>query len=625
MGFGRCRAVRRVAVRRLSVVVAAVVVASMVAAGPVAAQDDAGGGFTDVTEGVHKPAIDALAAMGVFDDTECAEAMFCPGDEMKRWTMGVWLVRVLDEAEPAAVSGSSFADVDADEWWLAHVERLAELGVTKGCKTEPLRFCPDRSVTRAQMATFLVRAFDLEAAEPAGFVDTAGNTHETNIDALAAAGVTAGCKTEPLSYCPSKSVTRAQMATFLARALGLLEVPQPAEDTSEPEEAPEEETPEPEEAPEEEPAGPAITVDPAAVPLAGSYDFTITGTGFDPGSTIFVRICTIPGDPVSADTPAEDLAASIDEVDRSDCDLSTAQTVSLDSSGSFSVERSAGVEPNFMWVASDSAETQSAGAPVFITGYSAMTVGAFHACGLFADGTLECNGGGDVPEGTYTAVDAGHGFTCAIRTDSTLACWGLNNYEQSEPPDGTFTAVSVGILHACGVRTDGSVECWGINTNGQADAPGGITFTDVSAGGSHTCGLRTNERVRCWGLDNNSQASPPIRTRFSAVSAGLGHTCGLHTDGTVECWGANYFDGNYTGQSDPPGGTFTTVSAGLLHSCGLRPDGTIVCWGANNVGQSDPPSGTFILLEAGGNSLTETGYSCALRNDRLTNCWGRPS
>ena len=220
MGFGRCRAVRRVAVRRLSVVVAAVVVASMVAAGPVAAQDDAGGGFTDVSEGVHKPAVDALAALGVFDDTECAEAMFCPGDEMKRWTMGVWLVRVLDEAEPAAVSGSSFADVDDGEWWLAHVERLAELEVTKGCKTEPLRFCPDQSVTRAQMAAFLVRAFDLEAAEPAGFTDTAGNTHEANIDALAAAGVTAGCKTEPLSYCPSKSVTRAQMATFLARALG---------------------------------------------------------------------------------------------------------------------------------------------------------------------------------------------------------------------------------------------------------------------------------------------------------------------------------------------------------------------------------------------------------------------
>lgn len=40
--------------------------------------------FTDVTGGVHKPAIDVLAERGVFDGTECGEDMFCPGDEMKR-------------------------------------------------------------------------------------------------------------------------------------------------------------------------------------------------------------------------------------------------------------------------------------------------------------------------------------------------------------------------------------------------------------------------------------------------------------------------------------------------------------------------------------------------------------
>ena len=349
MGFGRFRAVRRVAVRLLSVVVAAVVVASMVAAGPVAAQDDAGGGFTDVTEGVHKPAIDALAALGVFDDTECAEAMFCPGDDMKRWTMGVWLVRVLDEAEPAAVSGSSFADVDDGEWWLAHVERLAELEVTKGCKTEPLRFCPDQFVSRAQMAAFLVRAFDLEAAEPAGFVDTAGNTHEANIDALAAAAVTAGCKTEPLSYCPSKSVTRAQMATFLARALGLLEEPSDSE-----------------EAPEEEMTGPKLVVSPSTVPSQGYHNFTVNGTGFNRGLQVYVLVCTIPGARVSPDTLAADLEAAMARVGPSDCDLGTAQKVTADSSGSFSVQRGATVGQNFLWSASDIAQTQSAAAPVFI-------------------------------------------------------------------------------------------------------------------------------------------------------------------------------------------------------------------------------------------------------------------
>ena len=184
-------------------------------------------GFTDVTGGVHKPAIDALAGRGVFDGTECAEDMFCPGDEMKRWTVAVWLVRVLTEAEPAPVAESSFADVDVGNRWLPHIERLAELEVTKGCRTDPLRYCPDRSATRAQVATFLVRAFDLEPADPAGFGDTAGNTHQASIDALAAARITAGCRSDPLRYCPDRPVTRAQMATFLARALGLVEKPAP--------------------------------------------------------------------------------------------------------------------------------------------------------------------------------------------------------------------------------------------------------------------------------------------------------------------------------------------------------------------------------------------------------------
>ena len=71
------------------------------------------------------------------------------------------------------------------------------------------------------MASFLVRSFDLHPAASAGFSDTAGNTHEAHIDALAAAGITIGCSTGPLRYCPTQPVTRGQMATLLARALGI--------------------------------------------------------------------------------------------------------------------------------------------------------------------------------------------------------------------------------------------------------------------------------------------------------------------------------------------------------------------------------------------------------------------
>ena len=219
----RCRGWAVIAVAVLAVAVLAV-------SAPALAQGSPGAGesapdLSDVTGGSHKPGIDALNQSGLFTGTLCGEERFCPREDMKRWVMAVWLVRALDGQEPPAVEDPRFDDVNSDAWWLPHAERLAELGVTAGCKTEPLRFCPDEPVTRAQMATFLVRAFNLDPAQPAGFEDTHDNTHADTIDALAAAGVTAGCTTDPLNYCPRKPVTRAQMATFLARALGLIDTP----------------------------------------------------------------------------------------------------------------------------------------------------------------------------------------------------------------------------------------------------------------------------------------------------------------------------------------------------------------------------------------------------------------
>ena len=129
------------------------------------------------------------------------------------------MVRVLGQATPQTTD--QFDDVDDDAWWAPYTGRLAELGVTTGCATEPLRFCPNRPVTRAQMATFLVRAFNLQPGPSAGFADTSG-THESNINAIAAVGITTGCSTGPPRYCPDKPVTRAQMATFLARVQELI-------------------------------------------------------------------------------------------------------------------------------------------------------------------------------------------------------------------------------------------------------------------------------------------------------------------------------------------------------------------------------------------------------------------
>ncbi len=175
--------------------------------------------FDDINASdAHFTAVRALAADGVLDGTLCAPLRFCGGETLPRWMMAVWLVRVIDGRDPAPVASSRFADVDPGLWWARHAERLAELGITRGCSRAPARYCPQDPVTRAQMASFLRRAFKLAAAAPAGFADTAGSVHAASIDALSAAGITQGCATGPLRYCPRDPVTRAQMAAFLVRA-----------------------------------------------------------------------------------------------------------------------------------------------------------------------------------------------------------------------------------------------------------------------------------------------------------------------------------------------------------------------------------------------------------------------
>lgn len=177
--------------------------------------------FVDTAGNHHQAALDALERRGILDGTGCGPDRLCPDAAIERWAMAVWLVRAIDSRAPPDIERTRFEDVEADAWEAPYIERLAALGITTGCAELPLRFCPDAPVTRGQMASFLVRYLDLDPAPPAGFDDIAGNSHETAIDTLAAAGITKGCRTDTLSYCPSQPVSRAQMASFIARGLGI--------------------------------------------------------------------------------------------------------------------------------------------------------------------------------------------------------------------------------------------------------------------------------------------------------------------------------------------------------------------------------------------------------------------
>ena len=202
---------------KLVAVLAITSAALVLAAAPTAAQE---GIFADVAvDGLYAAPVAALAEAGVFDGTECGPNRFCPSESLDRETMAVWTVRVLDGEDPPAVSATNFSDVDPGSFHAPFVERMAALGVTAGCSSDPPRFCPNRSLTRAQMAVFLDRAFGLDPGPDPGFTDVPADAwYHQQVAALAASGITAGCSSDPLRFCPGHSVTRAQMATFLWRA-----------------------------------------------------------------------------------------------------------------------------------------------------------------------------------------------------------------------------------------------------------------------------------------------------------------------------------------------------------------------------------------------------------------------
>ncbi|MGA7270599.1 MAG: carboxypeptidase regulatory-like domain-containing protein [Acidimicrobiia bacterium] len=116
-----------------------------------------------------------------------------------------------------------FVDVDPSSVFVGDIQWLQDSGITKGCNPPANdRFCPDEAVTRAQMASFLVRALGLtEGGDLNRFVDDDGSVHEADIDRLAAAGITKGCNPPTNDrFCPSSDVLREQMAAFLHRAFG---------------------------------------------------------------------------------------------------------------------------------------------------------------------------------------------------------------------------------------------------------------------------------------------------------------------------------------------------------------------------------------------------------------------
>ena len=599
---------RKAAVRFAAIAIAAAIVATGLAA-TATAQDR----YTDVTSTSHrshKANIDALDSSGVFDGTECGARRFCPDRPANRWTVAVWIVRVIDGTDPVLVDESRFADVDNNEWWMPYVERLADLGVTAGCKTDPVRFCPYETVTRARMASFLVSAFRLQRAESANFTDTRGSVHEANIDALYASGLTAGCNERPLRYCPRKPVTRAQMATLLNSGLNA--------STS---------------------VGTGGTTGPTGRPVAG----TITNSqGPRSGDTeikaVRGRSCAVRSDETVTcwggdDGYREHLSASglndVVAMSISDHPTDALHACAVHDNGDVSC-----------WGAGSEGQLGQGSLSTYYLPVRVL----------------------DIRDAV--GVASGAGFACAVHRNGDVSCWGAN--EQGQLGDGTTltgrywpqrisrffdaVAISSGKDHTCAIHDDGALSCWGWvygTRPSRVSVPGDVT--SVSMGGVETCITITDGRVYCWDyLGNTASPMAQVAGISDAVKVSVGNdsACVLHLRGGVSCWGRNDVgqvgDGSTTRRHTPVqvgsinDAVDISVSSGSTtvgaHACALHFDGSVSCWGGNEAGQLEDGTLTNGLTPREVELLNRIHRSDVPRNedalllewiDKIVSNWGR--
>ena len=189
--------------------------------------------------------IEGFFNKGITTGCDVNPLRYCPALFVTRGEMAVFVLRALNADElpytptPSPAFQNVFSDVPAPgkDWMKPWIEEFYELGITTGCAMNPLRYCPELRVTRAEMAVFILRSMNVDALpyvptpSPAVediFADVPVRGKEWMqpwIEEFYELGITTGCGVNPLRYCPEQNVTRAEMATFVDRAFGFPQLP----------------------------------------------------------------------------------------------------------------------------------------------------------------------------------------------------------------------------------------------------------------------------------------------------------------------------------------------------------------------------------------------------------------
>ncbi len=168
--------------------------------------------FADVsTDAYYYEAVKWAAKKGITGGT--GDGTFNPNGSCTRAHIVTFLWRAAGSPEPK--STVSFADVPADSYYAKAVAWAVENGITLG--TGDGTFSPNATCTRAQSVTFLYRALGTAPTTVNGFTDVTADAFYADAVAWAVeSGVTNG--TTDSTFSPNNGCTRAQIVTFLYRA-----------------------------------------------------------------------------------------------------------------------------------------------------------------------------------------------------------------------------------------------------------------------------------------------------------------------------------------------------------------------------------------------------------------------
>jgi hypothetical protein len=186
-----------------------------------------GDSFTDApTSHIFYRFIETIFHHGI--TSGCGATGYCPDSPNTRGQMAVFLLRSkLGKGYVPPPAIGIFSDVPTNHQFAAFIEDLFNRGITSGCSTSPLAYCPEATVTRGQMAVFLLRTLlgnGYAPPAPTGVFDDVpvNDPFAAFIEDLAARAITSGCNTNPPLYCPAAPNTRGQMAVFLTRTFSLI-------------------------------------------------------------------------------------------------------------------------------------------------------------------------------------------------------------------------------------------------------------------------------------------------------------------------------------------------------------------------------------------------------------------